>query len=218
MSDFSAHLRALFTRKGWASLEKKVRAFTLMELLVVMSIIALLSTVVYASVTSARQKALVTKAGLTQKEMTKAAELYFDDMGFYPPDVSRGWDPGFERSLPWNPDIDAGATVPAPYDFSGTDCSHCPTDWQDIVAARWRGPYLPWPKVTPWGGRYDYNYWAVDMSRSGCIVTAGIYAGVQGDYSNNNIIPPASEQEMINKNFDNEACINGESQLLLWKL
>ena len=78
-------------------------------------------------------------------------------MGFYPPDVNRGWDPGLSSTTPSNPDN---------HGTSGADCSHCPEDWEDIVAAQWQGPYIKnWPQLTPWGGKYDYNYWAEDVDK-----------------------------------------------------
>jgi general secretion pathway protein G len=189
---------------------KNIKGFTLIELLVVIAITAYLASLAYSNIHESRENTEVTDAGLTQKELTRATEAYFRDMGFYPPDVNRGWDPGFERPLPWNPD---GLTD------SGVVTSTVPSNWQSIVAAKWAGPYMTWPKSTPWGGRYDYNYWPTDTTRQGnCVVPKGIYAGAQGDYSNNHTIPSEAEQKMITKGFDADGCLNGEAQLLLWRL
>ncbi|MCK9352028.1 MAG: type II secretion system protein [Candidatus Paceibacterota bacterium] len=183
--------------------------FTLVELIVVIAITAFLASLAFSSISESRENTRVMDTGLTQKELTRATEAYFRDMGFYPPDVNRGWDPGFEQSAPWNPD---GQTV------SGVDDSTVPEDWETIIAEKWAGPYMVWPKATPWGGRYDYNYWEEDTTRNGCLVPKGIYAGAQGDYSNNNTIPSSAEQKMVDKGFDGDACLNGESQLLLWRI
>jgi len=191
----------------------KNKGFTLVELLVAIAIAVFLSTLAFSSISESREDTRVMDTGLTQKELTRVTEAYFRDMGFYPPDVNRGWDPGFERSLPWNPE-DGGPGVPS----AGTDCSQCPSDWQTIVAAKWAGPYMTWPKSTSWGGRYDYNYWPEDQVRYGCSIPKGIYAGAQGDYQNNSTIPPTAEQKLITKGYDADGCIDGESQLLLWKL
>jgi prepilin-type N-terminal cleavage/methylation domain-containing protein len=195
------------------------QGFSAMEILIVVAIIAILGTIVLASVHYGRDSSLVTKAGEQQKLMAVAIQLYYTDMGFYPPDVNRGWDPGLMQPLPLNPDMAAGETVPSGYNTSGTDCSHCPSNWQTVVAQRWKGPYMPeWSRSTPWGGKWDYNYWPETNVRAGCTLPAGVYVGIQGDYYGNNNIPAAAEQRMINNNFDAEQCINGESQMLLWPL
>lgn len=51
------------------------RGFTLIELLVVIAIIGLLSSIVFASISAARDKANVTKAKVQAKEIGKAIEL-----------------------------------------------------------------------------------------------------------------------------------------------
>lgn len=191
--------------------EKNIKGFTLIELIIVLAISAYVATLVYSNIRESRENTKVMETGLTQKEMTRATEAYFRDMGFYPPDVNRGWDPGFEQSLPWNSDGLTG---------SGVDESTVPSNWQTIVAAKWAGPYMNWPKATPFGGRYDYNYWPEETSRAGgCIVPKGIYAGAQGYYGDTSgTVSASSEQKMITKGFDADGCLNGEAQLLLWSL
>lgn len=186
---------------------QKQKGFTLIELLVVIAIVGLLATIILVNLNQARMKGQVTQAGLNARSLKIAAELYYNQMGFYPPDVGRGWDPGFRQPLPYNPDT-GGTTIPS--------CGHCPSDWVNIVQTKWDGPYLnTWPRFTPWGGKYDYNYWGSGASRYGCIVPPGIYAGVQGDYSNNNTIPAAAEQEMLDQEYDFDGCLNGEAQMVL---
>ncbi len=199
--------------------KKKQLGFTLIELLVVIAIIGILASVVLVNLSGAREKAKVAISGKQQRRMTIAVELYYDDMGFYPPDVNRGWDPGLVKPLPWSPD--EGTTDPpsGTYSDPGTDCSHCPSNWQTSVQNNWSGPYLQrWPRYTPWKGKYDYNYWTTETNRDGCILQPGIYIGVEGDYQDDHTIPEDSEEMMINKGFDEEACLNNESQMLLWPL
>ena len=62
--------------------------FTLIELLVVISIISLLSSVVMVGVSSARQKAQITKAKSELGEFVKALEIYKTSYGIYPSPAS----------------------------------------------------------------------------------------------------------------------------------
>lgn len=210
----------LFTNKNYKKpLFFRNKGFTLVELLVVIAIIGILASIILSSLQAAREAANVAVAGRQQRLMITAIELYFDDMGFYSPDVNRGWDPGFVRALPWNPDEEAGEPPPGGFASPETNCDHCPSNWQDVVNASWNGPYMPaWPRFTPWKGKYDYNYWGSGASRYGCTLPPGIYVGVQGDYNKENTIPESSEEKMIEKGFDAEQCVNGESQMLLWSL
>lgn len=64
--------------------------FTLIELLVVIAIIGLLSSVVLASLNSARGKARFSQALATMNSIEKAAILDFDDFNFWAPDVGSG--------------------------------------------------------------------------------------------------------------------------------
>jgi prepilin-type N-terminal cleavage/methylation domain-containing protein len=189
----------------------RINAFTLIELLVVVAIIGLLALIILARLNDTREKAKVAKALQDSRSLKTAAELYFDQMGFYPPDANRGWDPGFTKPLPYN--YDTGITD------TSFPCPNCPTDWVNIVQAKWNGPYIGfWPKLTPWNGKYDFNVWPSGNSRYGCDVPAGVYVGVQRDYSDNNPISYFAETIMIDQNYEAEHCRNGESQLMLIKL
>lgn len=184
--------------------------YTLIEILVVITIIGILSAVGFVAVSGGIEKARITQATQNAENLKAATELYFRDLGFYPPDTNRGADPGFTQSLPYFPDGAQGTAI--------SSDAHCPANWQEIVAEEWGGPYLPkWPISTPWGGKYDYNYWGSGGEHYGCAVPAGIYAGIQRDYNDQNPIPPASEQKMLDLGYDKDGCLNGEAQLLLIK-
>ena len=192
------------------AVRRRPRSFTLIEVLIAIGITAILSAIIFVAVSGAIEKAQTTQATQNAEKLRDATELYFRDMGFYPPDTNRGADPGFTQSLPYYPDKED----PALY----VD-SHCPSGWQSIVANQWKGPYLAkWPTETPWGGKYDYNYWGSGGGRYGCTVPPGIYMGIQRDYDNQNPIPSSVEQKLLDLGYDADGCLNGEAQLLLIKL
>lgn len=213
--------------QAYASLKHYVakyssQGFTLIELLVVMAMIGILAGAVLSTVQYALQDTQTITTGQVKQQLTKASQLYWVDMGFYPPDVNRGWDPGFVRPLPWNSDIEDGESVPGWASTPGTDCSHCPADWEDIVAQRWAGPYVSaWPDETAWQGEFDYNYWPSSVTRNGgCVVSPGIYAGAQANYDNDDEtrVPDRAEQKLVELGLDDDGCVNQESQLLLHPL
>lgn len=188
---------------------KRYFGFTLIELLVVIAIIGLLATICIFNLNAAKERAKISHSIADQRQLILGLQLYYNDMGFYPPDVTRGWDPGLSHSLPYNPDT-GETSIPS--------CSHCPSDWVDQVSSKWRGPYVKdYPNTTAWGGKYDYNYWSNNEVRYGCTVPAGIYLGVERDYDDNNNISESAETTMVEKKYDFDNCINGESQMLLYK-
>jgi prepilin-type N-terminal cleavage/methylation domain-containing protein len=79
--------------------------FTLIELLVVIAIIGILSSVVLASLNSARQKGRDAKRISDVKQIQLALELYYDAHGAYPNVVSTSTmvDPGYIAALPKDP-------------------------------------------------------------------------------------------------------------------
>ncbi|MDE1875001.1 MAG: type II secretion system protein [Patescibacteria group bacterium] len=64
---------------------RDAQGFTLIELLVVIAIIGLLSSIVLASLNTARMKARDTERKAQLKEIENALELYYDAYGVYPP-------------------------------------------------------------------------------------------------------------------------------------
>jgi prepilin-type N-terminal cleavage/methylation domain-containing protein len=79
--------------------------FTLIELLVVIAIIGILSSVVLASLNSARQKGRDAKRISDIKQIQLALELYYDANGKYPATVSSTTlvTPGYIAALPTDP-------------------------------------------------------------------------------------------------------------------
>ncbi|MEK7208627.1 MAG: type II secretion system protein [Patescibacteria group bacterium] len=68
---------------------KKESGFTLIELLVVIAIIGILSSVVLASLNSARTKARDASRVTALRQLQLAVELYFDAKSSYPTDLSQ---------------------------------------------------------------------------------------------------------------------------------
>ena len=73
------------------------RGFTLIELLVVISIISLLSSVVFSSLSSARTKARDAKNLASLKQLQTALALYYDKFGSYPYDPVNYLFLGYDR-------------------------------------------------------------------------------------------------------------------------
>ena len=67
-----------------------IRGFTLIEVLVVIAIISLLSSVVFVSLSQARVKARDSKRVQDLVQLRNALELYYSKNGRYPPRVSSG--------------------------------------------------------------------------------------------------------------------------------
>lgn len=76
--------------RSYLNLKRIRSAFTLVELLVVISIISLLSSIVFTSVNSARSKARYARMLTDMKQIALAGELDYDTRGDYAPDVGAG--------------------------------------------------------------------------------------------------------------------------------
>ena len=81
------------------------RGFTLIELLVVIAIIGILSSVVLASLNSAREKSRDAKRISDIKQLQLALELYFDSNSGYPSALTTAnlVTPGYIAALPVDP-------------------------------------------------------------------------------------------------------------------
>ena len=91
------------------------RGFTLIELLVVIAIIGILSSIVLASLNSARQKGRDARRLSDIKQIQLALELYYDAHGVYPASTSVATlvTPGYISVIPTDP------TNGAPYSYAG---------------------------------------------------------------------------------------------------
>lgn len=78
-----------------------VRGFTLLELLVVIGIIAILSTLAIAAVNTARAKARDVKRMHDIRQIGKALDMYYADYGKYPGSIGPGFSAGY-YSFVWD--------------------------------------------------------------------------------------------------------------------
>lgn len=84
-------------------MKKFTRGFTLIELLVVIAIIGILSSVVLASLNSAREKSRDARRVSDLKQIQLALELYFDSNTEYPDTVAALVTAGFMPQEPKDP-------------------------------------------------------------------------------------------------------------------
>lgn len=119
------------------------RGFTLIELLVVIAIIGILSSVVLASLNSARQKGRIANAQASMAELRKAMEFLANDTAEWPG----------HKSVE---DIETGGTNEL-WDLSTPAAGLTSTDG---LYSRWDGPYMPMVPDDPWGNPYflDTDY------------------------------------------------------------
>tara|TARA_B100000745_G_scaffold152730_1_gene99959 strand:- start:6920 stop:7420 length:501 start_codon:yes stop_codon:yes gene_type:complete len=104
----------------------KNRGFTLIELLVVIAIIGMLSSVVLASLSSAREKGRDAKRLSDMRQVMTALELSYDDNGQYPvsdTDGCGGWDVG-NQTLSFLGNLSAKSMTNPPEDrIASGNCS-----------------------------------------------------------------------------------------------
>ena len=141
----------------------KNKGFTLIELLIVIAIIGILAAIIAPNAFNAIERAKIARVISDLNAIKTASLIYYSDMGFWPPDVNRGIDPGFMHPYPWNPFTDV---IDPGLAYSNT----VSPNWTDTVDANWDGPYLEkWPLTHPWGDIegstgvygevYDYENW-----------------------------------------------------------
>ena len=112
-----------FNRRGRNEGQK---GFTLIELLVVIAIIGILSSVVLASLNSARKKGRDARRLSDVKQIQLALELAYDASGSYPAVLSTSTivTPGYIAALPTDPSNQAGyAYTPYTVTSGGAICS-----------------------------------------------------------------------------------------------
>jgi len=137
------------------------RGFTLIELLVVIALIALLASIVFSSLTAAREKARVARALEELHQLDLALEQYQNDHGGnYPDDVTRAIPPGLEDYLPggnW-PNAPWPNTVYDWDNWAPADLDYTPKEQVYQISIRFcTSPTVcNFPKES-WASGFDYN-------------------------------------------------------------
>ncbi len=98
-------------------MKKNKQGFTLIELLVVIAIIGLLSTLSVLALNTARARSRDAKRVADIKQIQTALELYYNDVGLYPPTVSSG------SAIATGSSVYMQIVPAAPTPADGTNCS-----------------------------------------------------------------------------------------------
>lgn len=137
----------------------KRSGFTLVELMVVISIIGILVTLGLPYYTSAKKKAYTSRAKAELREIAIALEEYANDYGGYPPDANRDLPPGLEKYL------SSGNWPKAPWpgsvydwdNWSPSDLAYSPKVQTQQISIRFcTTPTNCQFPDEPWAANFDY--------------------------------------------------------------
>ncbi len=133
------------------------RGFTLIELLVVIAIIGVLSVIVVASLSQARERGKIARAKMDLTQINYALGLLSNDTGKWPNGCPAGeWEnPEVYLDDPWAGIVSiiaAPGTPPVSNGFTKNSCK-----WTASDLANWKGPYMKSIPLDPWGHRYLFD-------------------------------------------------------------
>jgi len=117
--------------------KETTKGFTLIELLVVIAIIGLLSSVIFASVNSARTKSRTARTKADLNQIRLSIEMLFHDTMLHPGKISTS-------PCVQNPEILLNSCA------AGLACT-------DGGFSDWSGPYLNSVSLDPWGNNYIFD-------------------------------------------------------------
>lgn len=139
---------------------KKLSGFTLMELMVVISIILLLSIAITATLSVSFEKAKRGKAIAEMAEIATACKMYYKDTGAWPDHIAR---------------LLSEVTVAYGYNQYGV------ISYAAFDISKWKGPYLmtfikmgAWKEVLdPWNKNYLLSLNTLEPNRKLYVVSSG---------------------------------------------
>ena len=153
------------------------RAFTLVELLVVISIIALLLGIIVPSYFSIREKAKYTKAKVTVKNLETAFKAYLDHYRVWPTEFGEGSAKDIDKDIVEILRGDKNDDEIAFYEFESTNSANGALD-------AWYDPYDPTTKTYYWV-QVDDNYDNQITTPGGIIYRTVIVGSPGADRTNN---------------------------------
>ena len=142
---------------------KKVRGFTLIEVVVVLAVVAILAAILVPTIEKNINDAKRTRASNEVQVLGAAMASYFKDVGKWPAEgydvlwTENGEQPTFNPN--WNT---SNGTYFKDYLITNTG-----------NASNWKGPYLAEIKGDPWGYRYVCNISAANNSSLALFVVSG---------------------------------------------
>lgn len=144
----------------------KRNGFTIIELLVVITVVGILATIIGGFLSGARDEAYYSRAKLELNTMSRALYMYELDYGMYPEDVDRDIPPGIEEYLD---DIETEMWPKAPWPGSVYDYDVFETGGVDTVQISIRFCEIGAPETCnfprfEWANNFDVNssaYWCI---------------------------------------------------------
>jgi prepilin-type N-terminal cleavage/methylation domain-containing protein len=160
-------------------ISKKSRGFSLMELMVIVSILSVLSAIAIPNYLRHRTKGMIGQATKELKTLQRAIQDLGHDTGFWPDDET-----DLEDKTIAGTRRDHGSEH---YDLSGSEMG---LDSTNGTYPDWQGPYYKGPWTDPWGTKYfiDYDYHLPDDREVPVVGSYGPDRCCKNDYGEDDII------------------------------
>lgn len=159
--------------------QKNFKGFTLVELLVVIAVIGILSTILTVTLNRARDKARIAKALTELRQISLAVRLLYEDTGKWPAHMDDSGCP-VHPALGWSYEpFEEFNCEMSMLPYTGREHLDLLLPWFGLTGLDpanqdhypdWNGPYLPatFPRTDPWGKTYildgDYLPYQTDLN------------------------------------------------------